>query len=278
MAFCQYCGSQMNPDAKFCPSCGKSSDVQPNGFETNNSNTQNAGPSMADSLKSVVISACAKINDVINEQTSPDPEPNYDFDDDDDWVEEITKCPNCQSPVDIFSVNCPYCGTPIIRKHGSSACQQLTRKLNMIEDSRPKATLFNSVTTIIDMASQNLDSTDQKKVNLIRNFIVPNNKGDIIEFLLLAESNMKAHKPYLEAKDGFTRLVNQQMYKAWNAKYEEIMEKGRILLSNDPEFKLLYDRYFKDKNIKAGLCPYCGGKFKGAFKKVCASCGKAKDY
>lgn len=27
-----------------------------------------------------------------------------------------------------------------------------------------------------------------------------------------------------------------------------------------------------------GLCQYCGGYFKGIFKKVCASCGKPKDY
>lgn len=27
-----------------------------------------------------------------------------------------------------------------------------------------------------------------------------------------------------------------------------------------------------------GCCPYCGGDFKGLFKKVCRSCGKPKDY
>ena len=27
-----------------------------------------------------------------------------------------------------------------------------------------------------------------------------------------------------------------------------------------------------------GLCPYCGGTFKGLFKKVCSQCGKPKDY
>ena len=32
--------------------------------------------------------------------------------------------------------------------------------------------------------------------------------------------------------------------------------------------------YYKSK----GLCPYCGGKFEGLFKKKCCQCGKTKDY
>jgi len=27
-----------------------------------------------------------------------------------------------------------------------------------------------------------------------------------------------------------------------------------------------------------GLCRFCGGKFKGLFKKVCSQCGKPKNY
>ena len=31
-------------------------------------------------------------------------------------------------------------------------------------------------------------------------------------------------------------------------------------------------------NIKKGLCGYCGGTFKGFFKKMCSKCNKPKDY
>ena len=31
-------------------------------------------------------------------------------------------------------------------------------------------------------------------------------------------------------------------------------------------------------NMSKGFCPYCGGKFKGVFTKVCSQCGKKKDY
>ena len=34
----------------------------------------------------------------------------------------------------------------------------------------------------------------------------------------------------------------------------------------------------QEERRKNGLCPYCGGAFKGFFKKVCSKCGKNKDY
>ena len=34
----------------------------------------------------------------------------------------------------------------------------------------------------------------------------------------------------------------------------------------------------KNKRTTNNLCQYCGGEFKGLFKKVCSNCGKPKDY
>ncbi len=38
------------------------------------------------------------------------------------------------------------------------------------------------------------------------------------------------------------------------------------------------EREIADINKLLGKCSYCGGNFKGLFKKVCSSCGKPKDY
>ena len=37
-------------------------------------------------------------------------------------------------------------------------------------------------------------------------------------------------------------------------------------------------RKLEEQRRSQGLCPYCGGTFKGLFKKVCTQCGKPKDY
>lgn len=57
-------------------------------------------------------------------------------------------------------------------------------------------------------------------------------------------------------------------------------EETRILR----EKQLKVEQQRKEREVKmqryriAGVCQYCGGRFKGLFTKICSSCGKRKDY
>lgn len=57
---------------------------------------------------------------------------------------------------------------------------------------------------------------------------------------------------------------------------EKEAEKRRIREEKEKEERRI--RQEKEAKRMAGVCQYCGGKFKGFFTKTCSSCGKQKDY
>ena len=56
--------------------------------------------------------------------------------------------------------------------------------------------------------------------------------------------------------------------------YDEKMEDLKLLYTKKEKVEIKK----KEKYREAGLCQYCGGKFKGFFIKTCSACGKKKDY
>ena len=88
----------------------------------------------------------------------------------------------------------------------------------------------------------------QEKVNLIINFSVPNTKEDIMEFMLLASSN-------IDVKHDTDDVVT----KAWILKLDQVYEKAKISMSNRSDFesiKNIYDqkkKQLKDKKVRSFL-------------------------
>ena len=109
--------------------------------------------------------------------------------------------------------------------------------------------------------------------------VVPNTKTDIIEFLLLAETRINTCKQMaLKSRDDYVVNVQRQLEEVWKAKRDQTLTKADIMLGSDPDYRNVKSSISASIYKEAGLCPYCGGKFKGMLKKVCSSCGKPKDY
>ena len=193
---------------------------------------------------------------------------------------ESIKCPNCSGIVSSFTAFCPYCGAELQNLAAASACQELCNRLEQIEGTRPKETIMSSVITIVNRETGNikLEPTDKRKVELIGNFIVPNTKSDIMEFLLLAESRIDACKNALKSSNGTDYMAQEALLNVWTSKYDQVMKKGQIALAHDPDFQVLAENYQRKQYKTAGLCRYCGGTFRGMFKKNCSKCGRPKDY
>ena len=89
---------------------------------------------------------------------------------------------------------------------------------------------------------------NREKASLIINFSVPNTKEDIMEFMILAASN-------IDVKKG----VDDDVTKAWISKLDQVYQRAEISMGGHPDFaqiKSIYDRKkkeLKNKKIKGFL-------------------------
>ena len=110
----------------------------------------------------------------------------------------IHKCPNCGEILKSFVTNCPSCGYELRNIKSSESLKELTYSLSEMKD-------------------------EKQQELLIKNYPIPNTKEDIMEFLILAKSNIEKKSSNL-------------IYEAWNAKLEQIYEKAKMLFNHDEQF------------------------------------------
>lgn len=144
----------------------------------------------------------------------------------------IQKCPNCGEVLNSFTVVCPSCGYEL--RDFSASVQKLYEKLNSV-------------------------SSIDEKAMLIRNYPVPNTKEDILEFMILASTNVNGN-------------IDKSIFDAWISKIEQTYNKAKIMLQNDSCFQQIEDIYKKTKiNIAKGKITQTtniAGKIAVAFYKA----------
>lgn len=116
---------------------------------------------------------------------------------------ELHKCPNCGERLGSFVTVCPTCGYELRGARATTVVSELAMKLEQIESI-------------------------EQKIDLIRNFCIPNTKEDICEFFILATSNMSA--------GGYDA-------EAWYAKLEQAYQKAKLSFGNTSEFQYLDQLY-----------------------------------
>ena len=307
VCYCPTCGAQQAEDRKtgfsytlsktsgsytIPKTSGSYSIPQPN--ETTSANSQQEPiKAVSESFLTMVSTACDSITNTLNQasankassnlnkgESTGTESSNSNSDGQQTGSIESIKCPNCRGMVSSFTAFCPYCGAELQNLAAASACQELCDRLEKIEATRPKETIMSSVITIVNRKADNiqLDPTDKRKIELIGNFVVPNTKSDIMEFLFLAESRIDACKNAMISSNERDKMAQQALLNVWISKYDQVMKKGKIVLAHDPDFQVLAENYQREQNKAAGLCRYCGGSFRGMFKKNCSKCGRPKDY
>ena len=129
---------------------------------------------------------------------------------------DVKKCPSCGATVQSTQIRCPECGYEFENIEANSSISKLFEMLNDVD-----RTSFLGI-----------KSTSQKK-SIIQNFPVPNAKADIIEFIIALQSKAK------NSKDSLTG--------SYFIKYEECLNKAKILFPDDPMIQPLFNNY---ENIK----------------------------
>ena len=154
----------------------------------------NCGQELAEGAK-----FCANCGKAVNNTSTNQRKTVYDG--------ELHKCPNCGERLDSFVTICPSCGYELRGARVTSVVNDLAQKLERTESV-------------------------EQKIDLIRNFYIPNTKEDIYEFFILATSNMNSDSYAVEA---------------WYAKLEQAYQKAKLSFGNAPEFQYLSQLYNKAK-------------------------------
>lgn len=158
------------------------------------------------------------------------------------YTGEILKCPNCGETLNSFAVNCPTCGYELRHTNAADSIKTLSEKLEKIESHR-----HSSIGSTFSKMFNQVSSLDEQKINLIRNFAIPNTKEDVLEFVILAAANIDV-KTY---SAGQTKAAQRELSDAWLAKLEQAYQKAQLMFPSSPEFQNIESIYNqKLKQIK----------------------------
>ena len=142
---------------------------------------------------------------------------------------EIHKCPNCGATLASFVKNCPECGYEL---------RDIFSDYSVREFSRNYANA----------------TSNSKKIDLIRTFIIPNTKEDILEFAILASSNIDESSYAASSSVSADGVSQRDIIDAWMAKFDQAQQKANLMLTDDPYLdkinKLYTDKKKELKNAK----------------------------
>ena len=137
----------------------------------------------------------------------------------------VHKCPNCGEVVDSFSAFCRSCGFELRGTRSTASVKSFSKKYGTLK-------------------------SNDAKIDLIKTFAIPNTKEDILEFVILAASNIDERAYTLDSNDpkaDSTRAVID----AWYVKLEHAYHKAGLVLHDDPDFENIEKIYFEKKQSLA---------------------------
>ena len=154
----------------------------------------------------------------------------------------LHKCPNCGEILNSYAPHCPTCGHEIREAQAVSSVRKLALQLEQLEAKRTPKKIKNIRDIISEefSADDSLNGVDQQKIDLIRNYAIPNTKEDVIEFIVLASSNVN-----LQRYNDFDQIpeAEKALSDAWEAKMDQAYQKATIMFGHLPEFERVQKMY-----------------------------------
>lgn len=212
ISFCPYCGTKLDVDARFCKNCGES--VSDNIQEHGRPQREESPRGNPTGRRTV-------------------------------YEGYIHKCPSCGEVLESFLTVCPSCGYEIRDAESSTSVRELTQKLENI--SARKMPTFEGKKSVMKMVFgkdfKDQDEVEEaqerfeeqkaeEKANLIINFSVANTKEDILEFMILAASNID-----------IKRDIDDVVTKAWIQKLEQVYQRAQLIMGNSRDFAIIKNIY-----------------------------------
>lgn len=167
------------------------------------------------------------------------------------YAGEMKKCPNCGEVLSAFEVTCHSCGFEIRNATVSTAVQRLEREIAKIEASRVDYEKAKNSVWRVFRKEDEVNPIDKSIANTIHSFVIPNTKEDILEFMILASSNIDTD--VLDDRSSSESRSRKLITNAWIAKFEQSYQKAKLAFGDSPEFndiKEIYDK--RQKEIRKG--------------------------
>ena len=158
-----------------------------------------------------------------------------------------TKCISCGANLKSFELYCPFCGNEIRNAKPLNSVNDLSKQLQAIHQSHNN---FSNNLSSFFKSRLSLDSVDKQQSALISSYAIPNSKEDLIEFIILASSNINS-----KSGTGELSTSEQALSDAWESKLNQAYEKAKISFNNDSDFikiKRIYEKSIQNKkhNLK----------------------------
>ena len=210
MAYCTNCGTKLVDGDVFCGNCGKRIEAATAPFEP-------VFPQAPATPQAPVPLQATEEPAISTEESKPPIK-------EEESKSKLVRCPACGEIVDKNAIICPSCGYAI-RDVADGSIALLSQKLDLIESKRPQKRENEPHTTT---------ATDERKINLIRSWPIPNNKDDLIEFAAMASGNCIA-----PPNDYMYRTAEDALADAWRSKFDQAYVKAEHLFGDSEDFALL---------------------------------------
>ena len=157
-------------------------------------------------------------------------------------VGDIMTCPACGATINATNLSCGECGHEFRNTGLSNLMSEFKQKLDDAEKNaiQEKSTGFlGKILSMVDSETENERKIFNAKSNVIKNFPIPSNKEDIVEFLSFSIS--QANGVPVSAMDKFAGSSGTYGHKivlknAWITMADSIKSKAQFLDSNDNSF------------------------------------------
>ena len=154
----------------------------------------------------------------------------------------IMTCPACGATVNSMELSCGECGHEFRNTGVSNLMSEFKEKIDKaanIAIQEKSSGLFGKMMALVDQETDNERKIYNAKANIIKNFPVPSNKEDLIEFMTFSTSQSNGIP--LSEMDKFAGTMGTYGHKlvlknAWIAMADSIKSKAQFLDSNDNSF------------------------------------------
>lgn len=149
---------------------------------------------------------------------------------------KLYKCPSCGEVLKSFETICPACGLELRGTKATSAVREFALKLEAIEANREyeKMSFFKK-----QAYRDEISKTDAQKISLIQSFSVPNTKEDMLEFMILAITNINTSTFGTTGEN----KGEKAMANAWFSKVKQVYMKACHSYGSEKEFSRIKNLY-----------------------------------
>ena len=146
---------------------------------------------------------------------------------------DVKKCPRCGEPVEPMAVKCSACGYEFRNVEALKSSQRLAEKLEAIEVAY-RGKKIEQDSGFGDKIDVTKYTVGREQVTAIKNFPVPTTKEDLLDFAISMQSRWNSSSNDDE---------NVGLKSAYKAKYDECVNKSKILFPNDPMFQGIFEQH-----------------------------------